>query len=318
MVSAASVVDLVTRGVVSESDLIRGLVARAIDSAPCVLCMTDVEVFGGSTHQLEEPAQSVLRRVKAELMVHMESLRRHQHIVIFVGVTSRPWLLDGPLRRRFGARLHCPTPTPEERVAVLLAALEGVQHALDRRDLSRISEMTSLFSRADMVSLGDEAQAHVSARVQAARYFKPCVSSAASSGGDQDSDGVGYDTDRGQEEKDEEEQEGEEDGEGRNVHEQEEQEEKDKEEGGIEEGTEIGLNAAASDTLPHAAIKYTPCDATDHGAVAMTWRDVDGDKLQEPDLTYCDVVTALRHMEGGLNDDDIRRLNSWHEDFCTF
>ena len=232
MVSAASVVDLVTRGVVSESDLIRGLVARAIDSAPCVLCMTDVEVFGGGTHQLEEPTQSVLRRVKAELMVHMESLRRHQHIVIFVGVTSRPWLLDGPLRRRFGARLHCPTPTPEERVAVLLAALEGVQHALDRRDLSRISEMTSLFSRADMVSLGDEAQAHVSARVQAARYFKPCVSSAASSGGDQDPDGVGYDTDRGQEEKDEEEEEeGEEDGEGGNVHEQEEQEEKDKEEG---------------------------------------------------------------------------------------
>eukprot|EP00123_Amoebidium_parasiticum_P016947 comp23653_c0_seq3/m.40396 comp23653_c0_seq3/g.40396 ORF comp23653_c0_seq3/g.40396 comp23653_c0_seq3/m.40396 type:complete len:464 (-) comp23653_c0_seq3:201-1592(-) len=59
----------------------------------------------------------------------------------------------------------------------------------------------------------------------------------------------------------------------------------------------------------------TPCNPNEPGAIAMTWMDMDGDKLLEPLITREDVEGALLRCKPTVNDDDLRRQIEFTEDF---
>ncbi|XP_076449345.1 uncharacterized protein LOC143285803 [Babylonia areolata] len=314
MVSGRRLLKAAASGTVREDRLVKGLFSRALSSAPCALCITQFEVFGHGC-QYEGTAEERMAHVlKTEIMVHMEGLRRHQDLVLLVGVTSRPWLLDRPLRRRFQVRIYCPSPTPEERVAVFMGAIKRVPHSLGQSDLRLIGERTSLFSRDGMWVLAEEAMAMMRLRMQEARYFKPvfpnptenrkspteCTSTRS---GVQDNPGASAEQSQNSIAA--------EHGTGKdacNVPQ------------AHSSSTDTHQFAAATGNddkavTPMVQVKYTPCRAEDEGSIAMTWLDVGTRNLQEPDVMYCDVLTAIRRLERRIDEDDVTRMRQWHEDF---
>ncbi|KAF5269524.1 hypothetical protein FQA39_LY08713 [Lamprigera yunnana] len=59
----------------------------------------------------------------------------------------------------------------------------------------------------------------------------------------------------------------------------------------------------------------TPCSPGDHGAIEMTWIDVDSDKLHEPLITMNDMSRSLATSKPTVNEDDIKKFEKFAEDF---
>jgi len=59
----------------------------------------------------------------------------------------------------------------------------------------------------------------------------------------------------------------------------------------------------------------TPCSAGTPGAMEMTWIDVPGDKLFEPVVTMSDMLKSLATSKPTVNDEDLKKLTKFTEDF---
>lgn len=61
--------------------------------------------------------------------------------------------------------------------------------------------------------------------------------------------------------------------------------------------------------------KITPCSPGDHGAVEMTWEDVDPNVLLEPALTLKDFERAIKNSRPTVSKEDIKKSKDWTEEF---
>ena len=59
----------------------------------------------------------------------------------------------------------------------------------------------------------------------------------------------------------------------------------------------------------------TPCGPRDHGAQAMSWMDVPGDKLLEPKVTIGDFMKALHNTRPSVNAEDLKRFDNFTRNF---
>ena len=59
----------------------------------------------------------------------------------------------------------------------------------------------------------------------------------------------------------------------------------------------------------------TPCSPGDYGAKEMSWMDVPGDKLLEPQVSMNDMLRSLSTQKPTVNEDDLKKLNQFTEDF---
>ncbi|XP_074644228.1 vacuolar protein sorting-associated protein 4B-like [Tubulanus polymorphus] len=59
----------------------------------------------------------------------------------------------------------------------------------------------------------------------------------------------------------------------------------------------------------------TPCSPGAPGAIEMSWTEVDGDKLQEPLITLNDVLISLSRQKPTVNENDLKKLESFTNDF---
>ena len=59
----------------------------------------------------------------------------------------------------------------------------------------------------------------------------------------------------------------------------------------------------------------TPCGPREPGAVEMSWMDVPGDKLLEPNVTLSDFLKSLQNTRPTVNSDDLKRFEDFTADF---
>uniref|UniRef100_A0A4W4GJ68 vesicle-fusing ATPase n=1 Tax=Electrophorus electricus TaxID=8005 RepID=A0A4W4GJ68_ELEEL len=59
----------------------------------------------------------------------------------------------------------------------------------------------------------------------------------------------------------------------------------------------------------------TPCSPNDPNAIEMTWVDVAGDKLLEPVVSMADMLGSLEKMKPTVNEEDLKKLKKFTEDF---
>ncbi|XP_055844293.1 vacuolar protein sorting-associated protein 4 [Episyrphus balteatus] len=59
----------------------------------------------------------------------------------------------------------------------------------------------------------------------------------------------------------------------------------------------------------------TPCSPGDQGAFEMAWMDVESDKLFEPPVTMRDMLKSLSRTKPTVNEDDLKKLQKFTEDF---
>ncbi|KAG1649393.1 Vacuolar protein sorting-associated protein 4B [Nymphon striatum] len=58
-----------------------------------------------------------------------------------------------------------------------------------------------------------------------------------------------------------------------------------------------------------------PCSPGEHGAEEMSWMQVPGDKLLEPIVTMKDMLQSLASSKPTVNDDDLKKLTKFTDDF---
>uniref|UniRef100_A0A2M3Z5G3 vesicle-fusing ATPase n=1 Tax=Anopheles braziliensis TaxID=58242 RepID=A0A2M3Z5G3_9DIPT len=58
-----------------------------------------------------------------------------------------------------------------------------------------------------------------------------------------------------------------------------------------------------------------PCSPGEPGAIEMTWIDVPGDKLYEPPVTMYDMLKSLANTKPTVNEDDMKKLDKFTQDF---
>lgn len=58
-----------------------------------------------------------------------------------------------------------------------------------------------------------------------------------------------------------------------------------------------------------------PCSPGDAGAIEMTWMEVPGDKLSVPPVTMRDMLKSLASTKPTVNEDDMKKLDKFTEDF---
>ncbi|XP_058790536.1 vacuolar protein sorting-associated protein 4 [Phymastichus coffea] len=59
----------------------------------------------------------------------------------------------------------------------------------------------------------------------------------------------------------------------------------------------------------------TPCSPGDPAAIEMNWMEVPGDKLFEPPVTIKDMMKSLSTTRPTVNEDDMKKLDKFKEDF---
>lgn len=59
----------------------------------------------------------------------------------------------------------------------------------------------------------------------------------------------------------------------------------------------------------------TPCSPGDPDAMEMTWMDVDGSKLKEPEITLNDFLKSLKTIRPSVSGEDIQQHIKFTEDF---
>jgi len=59
----------------------------------------------------------------------------------------------------------------------------------------------------------------------------------------------------------------------------------------------------------------TPCSPGDPQAIAMSWMDVPGEKLKEPEVTMRDMQNSLKNQKRTVNEEDLEKLTKFTSDF---
>jgi len=59
----------------------------------------------------------------------------------------------------------------------------------------------------------------------------------------------------------------------------------------------------------------TPCSPGDPDAMEMTWMEVDGSKLKEPEISFNDFLKSIKNAKPSVSNDDIVRHVKWTEEF---
>ena len=87
------------------------------------------------------------RRMKSELLIQMDgvgstAIGEENKMVIVLGATNFPWLIDEALRRRLEKRIYIPLPDLESRIQLFNINLRGVptDPSIDAKELAKKAE----------------------------------------------------------------------------------------------------------------------------------------------------------------------------------
>eukprot|EP00727_Mastigamoeba_balamuthi_P014057 m51a1_g9274 putative vps4p (515) ;mRNA; r:98052-100880 len=147
-----------------DSETVRRLFEFLSPRAPCLLVLEELDAL------YSESSESHWRRVKTELVVQM-SARSAAEIAI-VATSSRPWVLEPAIRRRFLKRVHLGLPDEPARVRIAARELQNVSGlALTEEQQRQIGQMTAGFSCSDIIVALRDAVMMPIRRLQKAEYF---------------------------------------------------------------------------------------------------------------------------------------------------
>lgn len=163
--------DLYTKYSGTAEDTIKTLFQEAIDRAPTLLILDEIEVLCPTrTARLTDTE----KRVVSSLLTSLDNLNNLEDCKVFIIATSnKPDAIDPSFRRcgRLDREIEIPVPNPTTRIDILKKLLKDTLHSLTEDELRDIASKTHGFVGADLVSLCSHAVLHGSKRFQSKICF---------------------------------------------------------------------------------------------------------------------------------------------------
>jgi len=130
----------------------------------------------------------VASKVKTEFLVQMDGANRKEvrgKLVMTIGATNRPDILDEAVRRRFTRRIHIPLPDVESRAALIDRAFAAHKLPQDIPEAvrARVAADTEGYSSADLREICRAAAGAALNRWLAARTARAAAAGGAAGGG---------------------------------------------------------------------------------------------------------------------------------------
>lgn len=130
--------------------LVRLLFDMARHYAPSTIFIDEIDALCGGRGESSEHETS--RRVKSEILMQMDGVGGDpSKIVMLLGATNFPWMIDEALRRRLEKRIYIPLPDTESREALLNGAFIGIK--VGDLDVVKLAATLEGYSGADITNI---------------------------------------------------------------------------------------------------------------------------------------------------------------------
>lgn len=132
---------------------VRALWAVATEFSPAIIFLDEIDSL--LTVRRDNDTDGSAGKIKTEFLVQMDGANASKSsstLIIVMGATNRPDLLDEAVRRRFTRRIHIPLPDFESRLALITRAFNShkLPVALTEAAITAAAESTQAFSSADL------------------------------------------------------------------------------------------------------------------------------------------------------------------------
>ena len=123
--------------------------------APSTIFIDELDSIFSS--RSEEGQHEASRRMKSELLVQMDGVGsvvvgEEHKMVIVLGATNFPWVIDEAARRRLEKRIYIPLPDHESRIQLFEINLRGVK--LDESiNIEQLAKMSEGYSGSDITNV---------------------------------------------------------------------------------------------------------------------------------------------------------------------
>ena len=147
--------ELLNKYIGASEQAVRDTFARAENARPCILFFDE---FDSLAPRRGHDSTGVTDRVVNQLLTQLDGVEKLEGVFV-LAATSRPDLIDPALLRpgRLDKVIHCPIPSKEERLEILMALSRKMNLAAEV-DLRAIAESCENFTGADFKALLYNAQ----------------------------------------------------------------------------------------------------------------------------------------------------------------
>ena len=152
--------------------LVKNLFEMARDQKPSIIFIDEVDSLCSSRSDNESESA---RRIKTEFLVQMQGVGNDNDgiLVLVLGATNIPWVLDAAIRRRFEKRIYIPLPMePHVRSSMFKMYMGQTRSSLTEQQYRQLGMMTEGYSGADIQLVVRDALMQPVRKVQMATHFK--------------------------------------------------------------------------------------------------------------------------------------------------
>ncbi|KAF3950380.1 hypothetical protein CMV_023862, partial [Castanea mollissima] len=129
---------------------VKDLFQEAREKRPSIIFIDEIDSLCGTRGANNENEPS--RRIKSELLVHMQGVCDGVEHVLILAATNTPYALDKAILRRFDLRIYIPLPNEEARKHIFKVQIGETPSEIDENGLKRLAEWTDGFSGSDISS----------------------------------------------------------------------------------------------------------------------------------------------------------------------
>nr|POE99054.1 protein suppressor of k(+) transport growth defect 1 [Quercus suber] len=137
---------------------VKDLFKEACKKVPSIIFIDEIDSLCGPRGENNE--HEAARRIKSELLVHMQDVSDAVEHVLILAATNTPYALDQALRRRFDMRIYIPLPDYKARERIFEVQIGKTPSMIDKNGLESLAKGTKGFSGADISSYVKDALYH--------------------------------------------------------------------------------------------------------------------------------------------------------------
>ncbi|XP_068117033.1 vacuolar protein sorting-associated protein 4A-like [Hyperolius riggenbachi] len=166
---AVSSCDLMSVWSGENEKMVKDLFESARQHKPSIVFIDEIDMLCCSEGGNQSESIS---RMKKELLEQVQGVGHCNDGILVLAATSRPWLLDSAIRRRFEKRIYIPLPEEAARAQMFRLHLGNTPHSLSEANIRELAQKTEGYSGADISIIVRDALMQPVRKVQSATHFK--------------------------------------------------------------------------------------------------------------------------------------------------